>query len=411
MRTDTAIIGGGIVGLAAGYFLSRVYPDRSVTIIEKESAVAKHQTGHNSGVLHTGIYYKPNSYKARNCVRGKQLMEQFCLANNIKFDICGKIIVATRDAELKALQMIHERGQANGVRCSVVSPEELQELEPHVRGIRGLIVPDAGIIDFVGVANKLAEKIQVAGGKVLTGTKLLGARRSNELSVLSTTKGDIEATLVINCAGLHSDRVARLLGASPKVKIIPFRGEYFKLKGASKRLCRNLIYPVPNPDFPFLGVHYTRMISGEVECGPNAVLAFAREGYRKTSFNLSDLSETLTYPGFLRFIAPHLGMGLAEMWRSLNKAAFVSSLQRLIPEVSGADLESAPAGVRAQAISDDGKFVDDFVIEKSPGVINVLNAPSPAATSSLSLAEYIVSQAAEQVSWQQRDGAILSAMR
>jgi L-2-hydroxyglutarate oxidase len=301
--------------------------------------------------------------------------------------------------------MIHERGQANGVRCSLASQGELKEIEPHVRGIQGLKVPEAGIIDFVGAAKKLVAKIEAAGGRVLTGTKLVGARRASGVSVLNTTQGDIEATLVINCAGLQSDRVARLLGASPKVKIIPFRGEYYKLKGASKSLCRNLIYPVPNPEFPFLGVHYTRMITGDVECGPNAVLAFAREGYRKTTVNFADLTETLLYPGFLKFISKHLGMGFAEMWRSVYKGAFVDSLQELIPEVRASDLEAGPAGVRAQAISDDGRFVDDFVIEQSPGVVNVLNAPSPAATSSLSLAEYIVAQAGSQVDWQAQTDA------
>lgn len=399
MKTDVAIVGGGIVGLAVGYLFGVRFPDKKVVIIEKESQVGQHQTGHNSGVLHTGIYYKPGSYKAKNCSRGKRLMEQFCQDNGIPFERCGKIIVATQESELKALHMIHERGLANGVRCSLASEGELKELEPHVRGIKGLRVPDAGIIDYVVVAQKLAEKIVSQGGAVLTNTALTGAVAATDGTVLQTTAGDIAARLVINCAGLQSDRVARLLGAAPKVKIIPFRGEYYKLKGQAKTLCRNLIYPVPNPEFPFLGVHFTRMVSGEVECGPNAVLAFAREGYSKTTVDLRDLSETLVYPGFLKFISKHLGMGLAEMWRSLYKGAFVRSLQQLIPEVRSQDLEPGGAGVRAQAISDDGRFVDDFVIEESRGVVNVLNAPSPAATSSLSLAEYIVDRAAGQAGW------------
>ncbi len=399
MKTDVAIVGGGIVGLAVGYLFGVRFPDKKVVIIEKESQVGQHQTGHNSGVLHTGIYYKPGSYKAKNCSRGKRLMEQFCQDNGIPFERCGKIIVATQESELKALHMIHERGLANGVRCSLASEGELKELEPHVRGIKGLRVPDAGIIDYVVVAQKLAEKIASQGGAVLTNTALTGAVAATDGTVLQTTAGDIAARLVINCAGLQSDRVARLLGAAPKVKIIPFRGEYYKLKGQAKTLCRNLIYPVPNPEFPFLGVHFTRMVSGEVECGPNAVLAFAREGYSKTTVDLRDLSETLVYPGFLKFISKHLGMGLAEMWRSLYKGAFVRSLQQLIPEVRSQDLEPGGAGVRAQAISDDGRFVDDFVIEESRGVVNVLNAPSPAATSSLSLAEYIVDRAAGQAGW------------
>jgi L-2-hydroxyglutarate oxidase len=399
VKTDVAIVGGGIVGLAVGYLFGVRFPDKKVVIIEKESQVGQHQTGHNSGVLHTGIYYKPGSYKAKNCSRGKRLMEQFCQDNGIPFERCGKIIVATQESELKALHMIHERGLANGVRCSLASEGELKELEPHVRGIKGLRVPDAGIIDYVVVAQKLAEKIASQGGAVLTNTALTGAVAATDGTVLQTTAGDIAARLVINCAGLQSDRVARLLGAAPKVKIIPFRGEYYKLKGQAKTLCRNLIYPVPNPEFPFLGVHFTRMVSGEVECGPNAVLAFAREGYSKTTVDLRDLSETLVYPGFLKFISKHLGMGLAEMWRSLYKGAFVRSLQQLIPEVRSQDLEPGGAGVRAQAISDDGRFVDDFVIEESRGVVNVLNAPSPAATSSLSLAEYIVDRAAGQAGW------------
>lgn len=400
MKADVAIVGGGIVGLAVGYQFGLSYPDRTILVLEKEDEVGRHQTGHNSGVLHTGMYYKPGSFKAKNCTRGKQLMEQFCAQHQVPFEICGKIIVATKESELKALQMIYERGTANGVACTLVSEAELKEIEPHVRGLRGIRVPAAGIVDFPAVARALKQQIELRGGGVLTGTKLLSAERRDGASYLETTKGAVSSSLVVNCAGLHSDRVARMLGAAPKVKIIPFRGEYYKLKGASKKLCRNLIYPVPNPEFPFLGVHFTRMITGEVECGPNAVLAFAREGYRKSDINLRDLAETVSYPGFLSFMSRHMGMGLAEMWRSLSKAAFVSSLQQLIPEVQATDLEAAAAGVRAQAISDEGKFVDDFAIEESQGVINVLNAPSPAATSSLSLGEYIVERAAQHMDWQ-----------
>jgi len=399
VKADVVIVGGGIVGLAVGYRISCDYPGKSVIVIEKESTVGQHQTGHNSGVLHTGIYYKPGSYKAKNCSRGKKLMEDFCAENSIPYEICGKIIVATKESELKALSMIHERGLANGVECSLASAEELKDVEPHVSGIKGLKVPRAGIVDYVAVAQTLAQKIEAAGGRVLTGTKLLRAHRQDNSSILETTRGEIVASVVVNCAGLQSDRIARLLGAKPKVKIIPFRGEYYKLTGAAQGLCQHLIYPVPNPEFPFLGVHYTRMVSGEVECGPNAVLAFAREGYTKTTIHVGDLAETITYPGFLKFISKHLGMGLAEMWRSFNKAAFVRSLQQLIPEVKAGDLVPGGAGVRAQAITDDGKFVDDFVIEETEGVVNVLNAPSPAATSSLSLAEFIVHKVVGQVDW------------
>jgi L-2-hydroxyglutarate oxidase len=399
VRVKIAVIGGGIVGLAVAHLLRRSFPDKSVVVLEKESAVAAHQTGHNSGVLHTGIYYKPGSYKAKNCSRGKALMEAFCLENEVPFEICGKVIVATEQSQVPGLEKIQERGLANGVRCSVISGEELREIEPHVRGVRAIRVLDTGIVDYTEVAKALAKRVFQLGGQVHTSTKVLGVDLRGGETILKTSGGDIEAAFVINCAGLQSDRIARLLGAQPKVKIIPFRGEYFTLQGKAKSLCRHLIYPVPNPDFPFLGVHFTRMISGEVECGPNAVLAFAREGYTKTTINVRDLAETLTYPGFLKFIPKHIGMGLAEMWRSVSKAAFVRSLQCLIPEVKATDLVSAPAGVRAQAISSDGKFVDDFVIEEGLGVINVLNAPSPAATSSLSLAEYIVEQAARQGGW------------
>lgn len=405
MKADVVIVGGGILGLAVGHTLCEQYPGRSLIILEKESQLGAHQTGHNSGVLHTGVYYKPNSFKAANCTRGKKLMEQFCQKHAVPHEICGKVIVATKDSQRKILQMIHERGTANGVTCSPISGDELREIEPHVRGVAALRVPHAGIVDYSAVASTLGLLIEQHGGILKRGTKLIGAKKVSSGTVLETTAGTIEAALVINCAGLHSDRVARLLGAAPKVKIIPFRGEYYKLQGRARQLCRHLIYPVPNPEFPFLGVHYTRMISGEVECGPNAVLAFAREGYTKTKVNLVDLAETFSYPGFYKFISKHLGMGLAEMWRSFYKGAFVKALQELIPQVSGSDLVSAAAGVRAQAITDDGKFVDDFVIEQTAGVINVLNAPSPAATSSLSLAEHIIGLVGEQVDWQRGDKA------
>jgi L-2-hydroxyglutarate oxidase len=402
MRADAVIVGGGIVGLAVGYLFGKAYPDRSLVVLEKEATVARHQTGHNSGVLHTGVYYKPGSYKARNCTTGKKLMEQFCTENGVPYELCGKVIVATSESELPALTMIHQRGQANGVECAIISAAELREIEPHVNGIQAIRVPQAGIVDYTAVAAAMAQQIDAQGGKVLTSAALLAAERRDGIHHLTTAREEITAKLVINCAGLHCDRVARMLGAQPKVKIIPFRGEYYSLTGSATELCRHLIYPVPNPDFPFLGVHFTRMISGEVECGPNAVLAFAREGYRKSDINLADLAETLTYRGFHTFILKHLRMGAAELWRSFSKAAFVRSLQKLIPAVQSKDLESAPAGVRAQAITDDGKFVDDFVIEETPGALHVLNAPSPAATSSLSLATFILEQAGKQVDWARR---------
>jgi L-2-hydroxyglutarate oxidase len=389
-RADVAVIGGGIVGLATAYEFSRKRPDRRVVVLEKEAEVARHQTGHNSGVLHSGIYYKPGSLKAINCRAGKKAMEEFCAAEGIPFEICGKVIVAVDEGELPALVRIYERGQANGVNCEIIDRERLAELEPHAAGVRAVHVPETGIVDYHQVCQRLAERVVEREGEIRTATRVTGMSQNGADVVVKTTAGDLEVRQVVNCAGLQCDRVTSMSGAHPAAKIIPFRGEYYALKPEAHHLCRNLIYPMPDPRFPFLGVHFTRMISGGVECGPNAVLALAREGYHKTDIDLRDLAESLTYPGFLRMAARYWKMGLGEMWRSFSKAAFVKALQRLLPEIRAEHLEPAPAGVRAQAVSVDGSLVDDFLIQETGRVINVENAPSPGATASLNIAKLIV---------------------
>ena len=399
-RTDVLIAGGGIVGLATAYQLTRRKPGIVVVVVDKEAGPAEHQTGHNSGVLHSGIYYKPGSLRAVNCRIGKKLMEEFCAAEGVPFDVCGKVIVAVGEHELPGLQRIFERGQANGVRCELIDRERLRELEPHTAGIRAIHVPEAGIVNYRAVCLKLVERLAEAGGRFVGRAAVKAMRHEPDGVVVETAAGEFHAQHVVNCTGLHSDRTTRLSGVDPEVKIVPFRGEYYELRPEVKHLCRNLIYPVPDPNFPFLGVHFTRMINGHVECGPNAVLAFAREGYRKRDVNLRDLLETLTYGGFLRLAAKHWRTGFGEMRRSFSKQAFVHALQRLIPAIQAADLERAPAGVRAQAVAADGAIVDDFVIRDDGRVVNVCNAPSPAATSSLQIGNLIVDRLAERLAVQ-----------
>jgi L-2-hydroxyglutarate oxidase len=388
--TDLAVVGGGIVGLATAYQYTRRFPGRSVAVFEKESAVAAHQTGHNSGVLHSGIYYKPGSLKAVNCRAGKAAMEAFCAAEGILFETCGKVIVAVTDAELPALERIHERGRANGVRCERIDAARLKELEPHVAGVAALHVPETGIVDYRAVCERLAQRVREAGGTIHLNARVTGLKHLPDSVVVRSSVGDVEAKQLVNCAGLHSDRVAAFDGRGSPAKIVPFRGEYYDIKPHARHLCRNLIYPVPDPAFPFLGVHFTRMIHGGLECGPNAVLAFAREGYRKTDLNVRDLLEAVTYSGFLKLAARHWRMGLGEMWRSISKAAFVRALQRLIPEIRADDLVAAPAGIRAQAVAPDGAMIDDFLIRETDRCVHVVNAPSPAATASLTIGEQIV---------------------
>ncbi len=395
--TDVAIVGGGIVGLATAYRLQERFPGTKLLLLEKEREVAHHQTGHNSGVLHSGIYYKPGSLRAINCRQGKLAMQEFCQREEIPFDLCGKVIVAVDSSELPQLQKIYERGQANGVVCEMIDASRLKEIEPHVRGVQAIHVPEAGIVDYRQVCERLAQRITERGGTVLLNAKVSGMFRRNGRMMIESTGGEVEAKHVVTCGGLHSDRLTRLSGQTPSAQIVPFRGEYFEVKPSAQHLCKGLIYPVPDPDFPFLGVHFTRMIHGGVECGPNAVLAFAREGYYKTSFNLFDLLETMTYSGFLRMAWKHWRQGCHEMWRSLNKGAFVAALQRLVPEITRADLVSAPAGVRAQALTPQGELVDDFLITENDLVVNVCNAPSPAATASLNVGQLVVDKLAPRL--------------
>ncbi|MCA9141641.1 MAG: L-2-hydroxyglutarate oxidase [Planctomycetaceae bacterium] len=397
-EADVAIIGGGIVGLATAYQLLQRHPEKQVVVLEKESSVGVHQTGHNSGVLHSGIYYKPGSLKAQNCRVGKRAMEAFCEAEGIPYDVCGKVIVAVDDSEVPRLERIFERGQANEVACEMIDRERLRELEPHAAGVQAIHVPESGIVNYRRVGERLAEIIQERGSEVWCDARVVGFQKDGNKVVLATKQGELSANYAVNCCGLQSDRMSKMTGHKSDAKILPFRGEFYELKPDSQHLCRNLIYPVPDPSFPFLGVHFTRMIDGGVECGPNAVLAFAREGYRKTDINIADFVETLTYSGFLRMAAKYWRVGAGEMWRSFSKAAFVKALQRLMPEIRSEHLIPARAGVRAQAISPAGDMVDDFVIQASDNVINVNNAPSPAATSSLNIGNIIVDKLDEQLS-------------
>ncbi|GIS60261.1 MAG: hydroxyglutarate oxidase [Planctomycetaceae bacterium] len=396
-HVDLVIAGGGIVGLATAYRFLERYPDRRVVVLEKEHDVAEHQTGHNSGVLHSGIYYKPGSLKAQNCRAGKLAMETFCKEYGIAFERCGKVIVAVDETEFPALERIYDRGQASGVQCEMIGAERLGELEPHAAGLRAIHVPEAGIVDYREVCRKLAELISQRGAEIRFGHQVCAIRQSDRDVVVETTGGEVAGDLLVNCTGLHCDRVTRMGGVRPEAKIVPFRGEYYELTSEATHLCRNLIYPTPDPKFPFLGVHFTRMIHGGVECGPNAVLAFAREGYRKRDINLRDLCESLTYMGFLRMASRHWRTGMGEMWRSFSKQAFVKALSRLLPAIRAEHLVAAPAGVRAQALSPDGTLVDDFLVQPNARIVNVGNAPSPAATASLNVGSLVVDRLVERI--------------
>lgn len=393
VRYDVAIIGGGIVGLATAMALtSRGSLD--LIVLEAEDGLAAHQTGHNSGVIHSGLYYKPGSLKARNCVEGREALYHFCQEHDIAHERCGKVVVATQSPELPRLDKLEERGRANGLKgLRRLTPAELKEYEPHVAGLAGLLVPETGIVDYRQVAQTYARLVQQAGGVIQTKSRLLGCQRQLNELYLQTTQGDIRCRHLINCSGLQADRVARLCGVDPGLRIVPFRGEYYELVPERQFLVKNLIYPVPDPQFPFLGVHFTRMIHGGVEAGPNAVLAFKREGYHRSSFSLADTWDMATYGGFWRLAGQHWQMSLGEFHRSFSKQAFVKALQRLLPELTMADVHPAGAGVRAQALSPDGLLVDDFRIIEAKRMLHVLNAPSPAATASISIGQAIATMA------------------
>ncbi|HLO47354.1 MAG TPA: L-2-hydroxyglutarate oxidase [Kamptonema sp.] len=393
---DFAVIGGGIVGLSAAMALSRKYSDARILVVEKESDWAPHQTGHNSGVIHSGIYYKPGSLKAKFSQDGNRYLVEFCQKHGIDYEICGKIIVATEPEELPLLENLYQRGLANGLKVEKITAEQVKEIEPHVSCLAAVKVPSTGIISYKQVCQKYAELVKLNGGELRLNTKVEKIVSSDRAHILETNQGDFQAKFIVNCAGLHSDRVAKLTQINPQVQIVPFRGEYYELTPEKRDLVKHLIYPVPNPNFPFLGVHFTRMIDGTIHAGPNAVLSLKREGYQKTDIDLRDAAEVLTYPGFWKLAAKYAGVGIEEMIRSFSKAAFVKSLQRLIPEVQAQDLVPTHAGVRAQALTNDGKLVDDFLLIKGKNTLHVCNAPSPAATASLAIGEAIALQIAEQ---------------
>lgn len=390
MKIDFIIIGSGIVGLSTAYHLKKQNADLNVVLLEKESDLAIHQTGHNSGVIHSGIYYKPGSLKAINCKKGYDQLIQFCDENAIQYDLCGKIIVATEKEESASLTTILERGIANGLEgIKKINTQEIKEIEPYCAGIEGIWVPQTGIIDYIAVTKKYAELFEKLGGEIQFNQKVIGIKNDNNRTFIQTETSEFNTQKVINCAGLYSDKVAKMTDKNVDVQILPFRGEYFSIKKEKEYLVKNLIYPVPNPNFPFLGVHFTRMINGGVEAGPNAVLAFAREGYTNKTINWKELIETLSHSGFQKVALKYWKDGLYEMYRSYSKTAFTKALQRLIPEIQKQDLEHQTAGVRAQACDNAGNLSDDFLIFENKNVINVCNAPSPAATSSLAIGESI----------------------
>jgi len=389
---DYIVIGGGIVGLATAWTISERRPRARIAVLEKEDAWAKHQTGRNSGVIHSGIYYQPGSLKAKLCREGNRRLVEFCTDHGIHYEVCGKVIVATTESELPLLNNLYGRGIANGLAVQRLSAPQVKEIEPHVSCVGGIQVPSTGIVDFAAVCRKLAVLVAGRGGELRLGTKVIGFQANGNRALLETSKGALAARWIINCAGLHSDRVAKLGGARPGARIVPFRGEYYELKPERRMLVRNLVYPVPNPHFPFLGVHFTRMIDGSVHAGPNAVLSLKREGYSRASFDIKDFFDTMTYPGFWRLAAKYARMGLEEIHRSISKRAFVGSLQKLVPEIAEEDLVPGEPGVRAQALRPDGGLVDDFLIVNGPSAVHVCNAPSPAATASLEIGRYIAEQ-------------------
>ena len=386
---DFAVVGGGIVGLSTALALGKRYPGADILVLEKEGSLARHQTGHNSGVIHSGIYYKPGSLKARFSKEGGAALVGFCREHDIAHEVCGKVIVATEPEELPLLDSLFKRGLKNGLAVERVGPPELKEIEPHATGLAAIKVPSAGIVDYVGVAHAFARIIEERGGELRTSTRVEDISETGGGVEVSTNRGTYGARTLINCAGLYSDRLAEMSGIEPGMKIVPFRGEYYELVPEKRYLVNNLIYPVPNPNFPFLGVHFTPTVQGDVEAGPNAVLGLAREGYRKTDINPRELVEMLTYPAFWRIAAKNWRMGVEEIKRSLSKKAFVRSLRRLVPEIEEKDLFPVMAGVRAQALMKDGRLMDDFLIVEGKNFVHVLNAPSPAATACIPIGETI----------------------
>ena len=390
-QIEVVIIGAGIVGLATALEFTTRFPGISLAIVEKESVIAGHQSSHNSGVIHSGVYYKPGSLKARLCVEGREALLRFCQENGVPYDICGKLIVATKESELSQLDELYRRGSKNGL-CGLqmLTAREILEFEPHATGIRGIRVPSTGIISYAKVAEKYSELIVRRGGAIHLSHEVIALSRLSGLSVVETTQNTFEAKLVINCAGLQSDRVSRMANAKLDLTIVPFRGEYYEVVPAKHHYLNGLIYPVPDPQFPFLGVHFTRRIGGGIEAGPNAVLAMRREGYQKNSFDFGDVLEYARFPGFWTMAASHWRMSVGEYRRSWSKAAFVRALQRLMPDLESEDLLPAASGVRAQALGIDGKLIDDFEFAHTDGMVHVCNVPSPAATASLAIAKHIV---------------------
>lgn len=389
-RYDVVIIGGGLVGLGVGLEITRRFRRLRLLLLEKEDRVARHQSGHNSGVIHSGVYYKPGSMKARLCVSGAAAMIEFCREHGIVHNVCGKAIVATHVDELPRLEELRRRGEANGLTgLRLIGLEELREIEPHAAGLQALVVPSTGVTDFALVCEKYAELVSAHGGTVLTSAAATGIRRMADEIVVETSKGAFATTSLINCAGLFADRISRMAGDEPGLIVVPFRGEYYDLVPERAALVRALIYPVPDPSFPFLGVHFTRRITGKVDAGPNAVLALAREGYRHSDISVRDLASSMAFPGFWRMAGKHWRSGLGEWHRSLSKAAFLRALQRLLPEVGANDLLPGGSGVRAQALGRDGALIDDFQFVPSGKILHVLNVPSPAATASLAIGKAI----------------------
>ena len=391
MKRDFIVIGGGIVGLATALRILEAKPGVKLLLLEKESALGRHQTGHNSGVLHAGLYYKPGSLKAKLAVEGLRQMVDFCRKHKVPHEQCGKIVVATDKEELPRLEKLLERGTANGLkRLRKLGPDQIREIEPHAAGLAAIHVPEEGIVDYGAVVQALATEIRDKGGEIILGSRVEGLRGLGGAWFVQSTQGEFKAKQVVACAGLHSDRLVSKSGMKPSAKIMPFRGEYYMIRKERQSLVRNLIYPVPDPQFPFLGIHFTRMIQGGVEAGPNAVLAMAREGYSWGNINLRDLAESLSFPGLWKFMLKYPSICSYEIWRSISRKEFCRSLQKLVPEIQEEDLEPGSAGVRAQAMSTNGALVEDFSFVEDPGILHVVNAPSPAATASLAIGQEIV---------------------